>query len=144
MYDDGLVRIATEEYSEDPEKLYDSCVHVCNYAINCKNKEKFIYNNNPSECEGNKVWILNFAWYCNDNHQIYHWISKEVNQSYSLIIAFQWRLRCFWKYLRETCYIEYEQMESLWEEMKDVVIKTLLISHKGINRIEDLLSIIML
>ena len=63
MYDDGLVRIATEEYSEDPEKLYDSCVHVCNYAINCKNKEKFIYNNNPSECEGNKVWILNFIWY---------------------------------------------------------------------------------
>ena len=44
---------------------------------------------------------------------------------------FQWRLRCFWKYLRETCYIEYDQMELLWEEMKDVVIKTLLISHKG-------------
>ena len=36
LYDDGLVRIATEEYSEEPEKLYDSCVHVCNYAINCK------------------------------------------------------------------------------------------------------------
>ena len=44
---------------------------------------------------------------------------------------FQWRLRCFWKYLRETCDIAYEQMELLWEEMKDVVIKTLLISHKG-------------
>ena len=58
--------------------------------------------------------------------------------------AFQWRLRCFWKYLRENCYIEYEQMESLWEEMKDVVIKTLLISHKGINIIEKLFSIFML
>ena len=58
LYDDGLVRIATEEYSEEPEKLYDSCVHVCNYAINCKNTEKFIYNDNPSECEGNKVRLL--------------------------------------------------------------------------------------
>ena len=55
LYDDGLIRIATEEYTEDPQTLNDSCIHVCNYAINSKNTEKFIYNENPSECEGNKV-----------------------------------------------------------------------------------------
>ena len=55
LYDDGLIRIATEEYTEDPGTLGDSCIHVCNYAINSKNTEKFIYNDNPSECEGNKV-----------------------------------------------------------------------------------------
>ena len=55
LYDDGLIRIATEEYTEDPGTLNDSCIHVCNYAINSKNTEKFIYNDNPSECEGNKV-----------------------------------------------------------------------------------------
>ena len=55
LYDDGLIRIATEEYTEDPRTLNDACIHVCNYAINSKNTEKFIYNDNPSECEGNKV-----------------------------------------------------------------------------------------
>ena len=43
----------------------------------------------------------------------------------------QWRFRCFWKYLAENSFITYDQMEMLWEDMKDVVIKTLLISHKG-------------
>ena len=55
LYDDGLIRIATEEYTEDPGTLNDACIHVCNYAINSKNTEKFIYNDNPSQCEGNKV-----------------------------------------------------------------------------------------
>ena len=55
IYNDGLVRIATEEYTEDPEKIYDCCVHITNFAVNRKNTEKFIYNENPSECEGNKV-----------------------------------------------------------------------------------------
>ena len=61
LYDDGLIRIATEEYTEDPGTLNDSCIHVCNYAINNKNTEKYIYNDNPSECEGNKVlWHKTF------------------------------------------------------------------------------------
>ena len=58
LYDDGLVRIATEEYTEDQDKISDCCVHVTNYAINRKNTDKFTYNQNPSECEGNKVTKL--------------------------------------------------------------------------------------
>lgn len=55
IYDDGLVRIATEEYTEDLDKIQDCCIHVCNYAVNSKNTEKFIVNNNPDLCEGHKV-----------------------------------------------------------------------------------------
>jgi hypothetical protein len=48
-------RIATEQYSEDPSKIGDCCIHVCNYAVNKKNTEKFVYNTEPDSCKGNKV-----------------------------------------------------------------------------------------
>ena len=59
LYEDGLVRIATEEYSEEDEKITDCCVHVTNFAVNYKNQDKFVYNETPSECHGNKV-VLTF------------------------------------------------------------------------------------
>ena len=55
VYDDGLVRIATELYTEDPDSISESCVHVTNYDVNRRNTEKFIYNNHVSACEGHKV-----------------------------------------------------------------------------------------
>ena len=56
LYEDGLIRIATEQYSEDDDKLSDCCVHVTNFAVNVKNsKTKFEFNTSPSECQGNKV-----------------------------------------------------------------------------------------
>ena len=55
MYDDGLVRIATELYTEDPASISESCIHVTNYDVNRRNTEKFIYNNNVSGYEGHKV-----------------------------------------------------------------------------------------
>ena len=57
MYDDGLVRIATELYTEDPASISESCIHVTNYDVNRRNTEKFIYNNNVSGYEGHKVHI---------------------------------------------------------------------------------------
>lgn len=62
LYEDGLVRIATEEYSEDEDKVTDCCVHVTNFAVNVKNESnKFVYNETPSECFGNK-WRLQCLW----------------------------------------------------------------------------------
>ena len=58
MYDDGLVRIATELYTEDPASISESCIHVTNYDVNRRNTEKFIYNNNVSGYEGHKVRTL--------------------------------------------------------------------------------------
>ncbi len=60
MYDDGLVRIATELYTEDPESIKDSCVHVTNYDIN-RNSTKFIHNSDPGSCNGHK-WRLRALW----------------------------------------------------------------------------------
>jgi hypothetical protein len=48
-------RIATEQYTEDPSKIADCCIHVCNYAVNKKNTDKFVYNTEPDSCKGNKV-----------------------------------------------------------------------------------------
>ena len=36
--------------------MTDCCVHVTNFAVNVKNESnKFVYNETPSECFGNKV-----------------------------------------------------------------------------------------
>ena len=37
MYNDGLVRFATEKYSIDPRKLQKKYVHLTNFSINKKN-----------------------------------------------------------------------------------------------------------
>ena len=133
LYDDGLVRIATEKYAETEDKISDSCVHICNYAINCKNTENFKHNDNPFECHGNKVRYL---IYLNQKINLESHFSNKITWAKGSFVSssnfcFQWRLRCLWKYLAENCFISYDQIEILWEEMKDIVIKTLLISHKG-------------
>ena len=37
MYNDGLVRFATEKYSNDPRKLQKKYMHLTNFSINKKN-----------------------------------------------------------------------------------------------------------
>jgi len=61
MYDDGLIRIATELYNEEPDSILDPCIHVTNFDINKKNKDKFIYNYEPQSCNGHK-WRLKVLW----------------------------------------------------------------------------------
>ena len=39
MYKDGLVRFATENYSEEEEDLKNPFVHLTNYAVNRSNEE---------------------------------------------------------------------------------------------------------
>ena len=55
VYDDGLVRIATERYTENPRSLKEACIHVTNYAINKENTNKFVINEEPNSCQGHKV-----------------------------------------------------------------------------------------
>lgn len=62
VYEDGLVRIATEKYSEHPSSARDPCVHVTNFAVNKKlNAAKFVFSDNVSENVGNK-WRLRRLW----------------------------------------------------------------------------------
>ena len=50
IYDEGLTRFATEEYTNDPEKIENNFIHLTNFSIN-KESEKFVNNNNPEEAE---------------------------------------------------------------------------------------------
>lgn len=51
IFNDGLVRFATEPYSEPNDINQNNLfMHLTNYAIN-KNNEKFVENNEPSDCE---------------------------------------------------------------------------------------------
>ena len=47
MYNDGLVRFATEKYTNDPKNLSKKYVHLTNFSVNKKNP-KFIKNNDKN------------------------------------------------------------------------------------------------
>lgn len=44
IYTDGLVRFATEKYSNDPNKLSERFMHLTNFSVN-KMNSKFVKNN---------------------------------------------------------------------------------------------------
>ena len=46
MYDEGLARFATEEYSNDPSILKNKFVHLTNFSINKKNVKNYVKNDN--------------------------------------------------------------------------------------------------
>ena len=47
MYNDGLVRFATEKYSNDPKNLNKKFMHLTNFSINKRNT-KFVKNNDKA------------------------------------------------------------------------------------------------
>jgi len=48
IYDDGLVRFATEKYSKDPKTLQKKFVHLTNFSIN-KKAPNFMKNNDKHQ-----------------------------------------------------------------------------------------------
>ena len=60
IYNDGVVRFATEEYSNSPDNLSNQFIHLTNYSINRTNP-KFNITTNGSQAEGHK-WTLNTFW----------------------------------------------------------------------------------
>ncbi len=63
VYDDGLVRMATERYSENPRSLKESCIHVTNFDVNRRNGIKFVHSETPNDYRGHKV-ILTLSQNC--------------------------------------------------------------------------------
>ena len=49
MFNDGLVRFATEPYSLDPRSINQKYVHLTNFSINKKNTAKFVSNDDQSD-----------------------------------------------------------------------------------------------
>jgi len=54
IYNDGLVRFATELYNLDPKNINEKFVHLTNFSINKKNTAKFVKNNDDSDSEGDE------------------------------------------------------------------------------------------
>lgn len=51
VYNDGLVRFATEPYSVDPKSINHKYVHLTNFSINKKNTAKFVKNNDRDDSD---------------------------------------------------------------------------------------------
>lgn len=67
LYDEGLVRVASEKY--DPKKIDNEFSFLTNLYINRKNKKKFIYPKNLSNIEDSNLWNLAaFKRYCKRNN----------------------------------------------------------------------------
>jgi tubulin polyglutamylase TTLL4 len=56
VYNEGLVRFATEKYSLNPNDLKKRYVHLTNFSVN-KKSENFVLNkNNGSDEENSSKW----------------------------------------------------------------------------------------
>jgi len=51
LYNDGLVRFATELYTVDPKTINQKFVHLTNFSINKKNANKFVRNDDNSDSD---------------------------------------------------------------------------------------------
>jgi len=51
LYNDGLVRFATELYTVDPKTINQKYVHLTNFSINKKNANKFVQNDDNSDSD---------------------------------------------------------------------------------------------
>lgn len=53
LYEEGLARFATEDYSNDPKILRNKFVHLTNFSVNKRNVKNYVkndgrgYGNNP-------------------------------------------------------------------------------------------------
>lgn len=46
LYNEGLARFATEQYSNDPNILKNKFVHLTNFSINKRNTKNYVRNDN--------------------------------------------------------------------------------------------------
>ena len=60
LYDEGLVRFASNTYSSDSKSLSDVFTHLTNYSIN-KNSSTYLPNEDSEVRQGHK-WTLSSLW----------------------------------------------------------------------------------
>ena len=62
IYEEGLVRFATEPYTNDPAEVSNNFIHLTNYSVNKTNKkQEFVHNESPGSYDGHK-WNLKTLW----------------------------------------------------------------------------------
>lgn len=52
LYEEGLARFATEDYSNDPKILRNKFVHLTNFSVNKRNVKNYVKNDGRSNSQG--------------------------------------------------------------------------------------------
>ena len=52
LYEEGLARFATEDYSNDPKILRNKFVHLTNFSVNKRNVKNYVKNDGRSASQG--------------------------------------------------------------------------------------------
>ena len=79
LYNEGLVRLASEKYNFSITAPHNKYVFLTNLFVNQKNKKKFIYPKNMKDMEESNLWNLEtFQKYCARNNINYNKIFSEV------------------------------------------------------------------
>jgi len=60
LYDDGLVRFASNKYTNESSRVHDVFTHLTNYSIN-KKSASYLSNEEAQEAQGHK-WTLKTLW----------------------------------------------------------------------------------
>lgn len=66
LYDDGLIRFASEKYSTNIDELGNQFMHLTNYSIN-KKSATYQHNDDESSLNGNKWTLKTFLNYISEN-----------------------------------------------------------------------------
>ena len=79
LYNEGLVRIASEKYNFSKSTLNNKYAILTNLYLNIKNKKKFIYPQNLPNLEESNLWnIETFQNYCERNNINFSKIFSEI------------------------------------------------------------------
>ena len=79
LYNEGLVRIASEKYHFNMKQKQDKYSYLTNLYINKKNKNKFIYPKNVKNMEDSNLWNLEtYRKYCARNNINYDKLNNEI------------------------------------------------------------------
>ena len=77
LYDDGVVRFATENYSEDIKSLNNKYIHLTNVSINEKSP-KYIRNTDFDNLKESSSSLSSLKKYCEENKIDYELIIKRI------------------------------------------------------------------
>ena len=104
MYQEGLARFATEEYTNDPNILRNKFVHLTNFSINKRNLKNYVKNDGKTSSAAGTE----------------HDADEDPEQESSS----KWSLRFLRKYMTKK--FSKEKCFQLFEGCKDVIVKTLI------------------
>jgi len=77
LYDDGIIRFATEKYSEDVKSLNNNYIHLTNVSINEKNPN-YIRNSDFNNLKESSSSLSSFKKYCEEKKIDYNTIITKI------------------------------------------------------------------